>query len=368
MKSLTDKQMDILIILSDNRGHAEWDLAEKLDNFSSGLADPLENLKKEIVCGPFFSILDIKDPVNLAAKFRDPEYPVIDYLKAQLTRKTLSHIIPHKVVTDERECLADLLNKLLLVPNLFNSKWFENIELSETTKGTINQNPQGMGLRWLNRILLEIAFSGELETSQKSIIYRGSVRKTTNKKSRHPNQTEFPYYIDQDPNIFKYILNNIYGTLSLIHRYTEEIADLEYERAKEIIAQAKIDLYSDEQVRKLLSDNILNVLHKKHNIFYYFDKEKKLKKLLHVFLVSQYTKNLIKNYGLKFILEIVCKTNALNAEDLDFYSSSLAEMVIKDKNIFKENDIRLAEELISRFSERMKKTFCTSFTAARICT
>jgi len=360
--------MDILIILSDSQGHALWDLAEKLENFSSDLADPLENLKKEILCGPFFSILDIKDPVNLAAKFRDPKYPVIDYLKEQLTQNTLSHIIPYKDVIDDRMCLAGLLNKLLLVPNLFNAKWFENIELSETTKGTINQNPQGMSLCWLNRILLEIAFPIELETSQKSIIYRGGVRKTTNKKSRHPNQSEFPYYINPDPNIFKYILDTIYGDLSQTSRDMETVADLEYERAREIIAQAKINLYSNEQAKKLLNDSLLNTFYKRYNVLEYWDKEKKFKKILYDFLVSKYTKNLIKNYGLKFIFEIVCKTNALNAEDLDFYSSSLAEIVIKDKNIFKENDIQLAEELISRFSERMKKTFCTSFTAARICT
>jgi hypothetical protein len=347
MKSLTDKQMDILIILSDNQGHAEWDLAKKLDNFSSNLDEPLDNLKKEIVRGPFFSILDIRDPVNLAAKFRDPNYPVIDYLKGHLTRDSLDHWIPSEV-NDNRQCIADFLNRLLLVHNLIDAKWFKNIELSETIQETIKQNPQSMSLRWLNRILLEKAFSNEVEKSQKSIIIRDKERDTTNKKSRHPKQPEFPYYINQDPNIFIYILNNIYSELRQAKQGVESLSDLEYETSRDIMIQAKTNLYSEEQLKKVMEDNISNIFDKAS---YYGNKGSKLKKILHDLLVSQYTKNLIKTYGLEVVLEIISKINAISTEDLDFYSSSLAEMISKNKSIFKENEIQLAEKLISRFQK-----------------
>jgi len=61
-----------------------------------------------------------------------------------------------------QKALVDELNRLLKGPSLYDTLRFAHMALTKKTRGLIEQDPQGKDLVYLNRLLLEEAYRGEI--------------------------------------------------------------------------------------------------------------------------------------------------------------------------------------------------------------
>jgi hypothetical protein len=311
----TDLQIEILKILSDEVGHAQWQLVERLKKLKSNLDVSLNKLESEWEVSsekyfyekaspdeadeyyPWFSIGDIKDPVGLAAKLRGANNSLSRFIYEQfsdISKQILKETDDHRKL---RHVLVRELNKLLNVPSLYNKERFANVKLGETTGVILNEKPHGLRLNLLNRELLEEAYPKEIAKYGKPIIYN-ETRKTTRPKSKHPGQSEFPYYINRDPDVFQSIINYLnFKEDEAFENEVESSLSCDAELKKKRLEMS----LTPEEVVKLRTD----FSYKGHNISFWKEESAKYDKNLKDFLCSRYTGNLIKEYGLFYILQIM---------------------------------------------------------------
>ncbi|MCJ7445723.1 MAG: hypothetical protein MUO26_14580 [Methanotrichaceae archaeon] len=219
MRKFTPNEIDLLMILSDNRGWPEWDLAKRLNKKESNLSVVLKRLKKER-CATTYGYLrirpyDIIDLESLENKLRLAKDPVSSYVKEycipgvrDLLDKPEFHFDFKSKTMVEVPALALSLTYLIDDPSLYDEKRFIDVALSNLTTKLIGQKPQGNKLRLLNRLLLEEAYPNEIAKIRKPIVCEG-VRPTTNPKSTQPSKREFPLYINNDFRIFELIANSL---------------------------------------------------------------------------------------------------------------------------------------------------------------
>jgi hypothetical protein len=140
------------------------------------LRTALEQIEKDADVIPtigrssMFVQADIKDAGSLTVKFQKKKDPVSRHLFSQLTPNTQQQIVDYK--EDEPfpkallTALVDDLNRILRGPSIFEESRFEDVDLSDETTTLAGQNPQGINLVRLNRLLLAEAFSDEISQSQ----------------------------------------------------------------------------------------------------------------------------------------------------------------------------------------------------------
>ncbi|MCJ7444625.1 MAG: hypothetical protein MUO26_08870 [Methanotrichaceae archaeon] len=216
MRKLTSLEIDLLMILSDNRGWPLRDLANKLKKEESNLSITLNRLEKEMceTSYDYLSILpyDIMDLVSLENKLRLAKDPVSSYVRGHLpaVRHLLDEPEFHFDFKSNTEVvlLALSLTNLIDDPSFFDEKRFKHIELGDLTIKLIGQNPQGNKLKLLNRLLLEEAYPSEIAKIRKPIV-RENARRTTNPKSTQRKKREYPLYINNDFRVFKLIVSSL---------------------------------------------------------------------------------------------------------------------------------------------------------------
>lgn len=125
---------------------------------------------------PRFHLDDLKDPtaegnkprVNLAAKLRRPADALSKYVAAHLSRTTrdrLRRYSPKKPMpVSLKAALVRDLNRLLSRGDLYTHGRFADVKLSDGTKALLGKHPGGADRLRLNRLLLEEAYSSELQS------------------------------------------------------------------------------------------------------------------------------------------------------------------------------------------------------------
>lgn len=162
MRELTDLELDILMILADNKGHALWELVELLGKEKSNLIITLNRLEEEIELTDPFNIShnDIINPAHLKTKFHEPKDLLSQYIREQFCQDTIRILDSDRTSLDcpPQSRPHSELNKLLDDSNLFEENRFAHVPLNDEIRELISNKPQGRDLRYLNRLLLEAAY------------------------------------------------------------------------------------------------------------------------------------------------------------------------------------------------------------------
>lgn len=219
---IEDFDMEILMELSDNKGYSNRELVELLGKHKANLSTRLNKLAREFVIQDFdeengihFSVDDLKDPIGLAARLKERKELLSKFIIGQFDNES------KKILNDSTDydrvarILLSKLNEIIDGASILKEQYISDTNLSERTKALAKRSklnpPIGIDdIRYLNRFLLEDAYSTELYSSNKSIRLNHIIyylpEKTRRENAPHPNQLEQPYYINEDLDIFKIIL------------------------------------------------------------------------------------------------------------------------------------------------------------------
>ena len=119
-----------------------------------------------------FLLGDLVDLPSFASKLKQPGRPVDTWLTNQLSDETKLDLMAYQGGDSNRLALqSDLvldLNRLLNGTSNYNAQRFAGVGLRPETQDLISQNPQGNGLRRLNRLLLEDAYPLDLLRNRSS--------------------------------------------------------------------------------------------------------------------------------------------------------------------------------------------------------
>jgi hypothetical protein len=122
---------------------------------------------------PSLSPLDFKNPVHMVAIVRDARDPVSQYLLESLTPETRAQIKEWNT-SDLPDALfgsiIEQLNQMLNGSNIYNEQRFAQVPLTDEAHRLIGQSLPKQDLPYLNRLLLEQAYPGELIESRKEFI------------------------------------------------------------------------------------------------------------------------------------------------------------------------------------------------------
>lgn len=130
--------------------------------------DPDDNVGMHELRPELLHLGSFKDLAGLAVKLRDGKDSVSQYLQGQFTPHTRQLLaqyddssLPSEML---RKALIDELNQLLQADSLHVKPCFEQLlNLTEEIRGLVKQNPQGDSLILLNRLLLEQAYTHQIE-------------------------------------------------------------------------------------------------------------------------------------------------------------------------------------------------------------
>lgn len=209
---LTDKHIEILRILSDNKGHASFELAKGIKSW-----EPYTNTLLGELASPKFGNFDdsisinyyhLKDPLSLLHKIQDQRDPISKYLvKNDLE---LGNFNLHKQdLFSIMLTLSVSLNFALFDENFYNEDRFANVVLSEQAKKLISQkeNFKKGYVRFLNRIIIADAYPDEICKTRISLIHE--MPRIEANKSKHP------YFINPDLRTFHIIIKSLVNRLIL---------------------------------------------------------------------------------------------------------------------------------------------------------
>jgi hypothetical protein len=291
VRELTDLEFDILKILADNKGHALLELAKLLGKEKSNLIITLNRLEEEIELSDSHKIsyIDIIDANYLWLKFLKPNDLLTQFIRKQFRPE----IIP---IMDKDYYNFNLyasleLNRILDDPNLFEEKRFAHIMLSEKIGDLISKRPEGLDLRYLNRLLLEEAYPDGIMKCQASLIYKGLERKTTNPNSRQPKHHEIPYFITLNYFVLRFLII----TLDLAYdRYSPQISKRDQDKLKQLRKQVEWRQISEGDYREIE----LEIYCESHDAESLHRAQEK-HALLDKFLSSQYVLQFVEEHGFK---------------------------------------------------------------------
>lgn len=345
MRELTDLELNILVILADNKGHALWEIAKLLRKEKSNLIIIMNRLEDKIeLSDPLvMSYRDITDIENLEVKFHASKDPLSQYIKSRLKTYTLQLLNSKYPYSDfstyasfdmnrilDEKILNDL-NILLNDPCFFDENRFKYIQLNENIQEMIKNRPEGRDHRYLNRMLLEEAYPHEIAKCLNPIIYKGAARKTTNPNSRQPRHFEIPYFLTQNILVLEYIISNM-----LLNRSTALLELDERDEMKEIQRQLECYQISKEDYFKAKVE-----FYKRSNSKKYGEQRERMVNLAKELLMSQYALEMIKKYGIKLIFYRIRRIGM----PWDNFCA-MAEKAIERGILRDEADIRFAESLI----------------------
>ena len=293
---LTDKHIDILRILSDNKGHASVELAKGIKSW-----EPYTNTLLGELASPKFGNFDdsisinyyhLKDPLSLLHKIQDQRDPISKYLvKNDLE---LGNFNLHKQdLFSIMLTLSVSLNFALFDENFYNEDRFANVVLSEQAKKLISQkeiiiqkeNCKKGYVHFLNRIIIADAYPDEICKTRISLIHE--LPRIEVNKSKHP------YFINPDLRTFRIIIKSLVNRLILDKKKLEEM----YTRLR-IESEPYSGWYKyfieDPSILKLIKTS-------QKDINYYKNRHEENMKILKCFITSDYIKVLEKKYDRSII-------------------------------------------------------------------
>ena len=345
MRELTDLELSALMILADNKGHALWEVAKLLRKEKSNLIIIMNRLEDEIeLSDPLvMSYRDIIDIENLEVKLHAPKDSLSQYIKRRLKTYTLQLLNSKYPYSDystyayfnmNRILDENILNDLNILLNdrcLFEEGRFEYIKLNEKIQEMIKKRPEGQDLRYLNRLLLQEGYPQEIEKCIDSIIYKGTPRKTTNPNSKQPKHFETPYFLTPNILVLEYIISNMHP------KDSTTLLDLdERDEMKVLKRQLECHQISKEEYYKAKIE-----FYKRSNSKKYDEQRERFVKLSKELIMSQYTLELIKKYGIKLISYRIRRIGM----PLDNFCA-MAEKAIEHGILSDKADISFAESLI----------------------
>ena len=280
-------QLDVIQILAhDEKGHSNRGLAKLLNKHQSSTKRAMGDLQIDIAGAGkeslYIHYLDIKNPVGLASEFLKPSDPVSRYINdssSEIRSMSLDDIDLFWNGVGGLMSLIGELNRLLDGPSLFDEDRFKKIRLTDATLGLAESDPEGLDLLRLNRLLLEEMYPDFVSKHQKPIVLMGSPRRSTRKRSRHPEQQEFPYYLNRDLAVFKFINDDILGKM--------EKCQVERDRLR--LSRKNRNDDSGMSPERIIQDNRYG------NLFEYLCRLR----------YSDYVRNLIRDYGLRMTFEFL---------------------------------------------------------------
>ncbi len=152
-------------------GRIEFIMAQKELAEVSAMSNLSQSLVQRIIYDTpknftylFFKPEEIMDVGALTVKLREAKDPLSQYLREQLNPDVLRQIDAYNPfdysATTLKAALVTQLNTLIQNKEIFDKKRFASLTLSDETERLIRQNPQGLNLVRLNRVLLEEAYPG----------------------------------------------------------------------------------------------------------------------------------------------------------------------------------------------------------------
>jgi hypothetical protein len=283
---LKDRQVDILIALSDNKGHAAYELAKAIDTQESYLSTLLTELSSYEFGGSAdsYSIrpLHLKDPMSLLHKLQDQRDPLSKYIFKKML-PPFKENPPGSSLETIGYYLSLGLDGFLSDVNLYSRERFAGVKLSEDAKKLLNlkEKLNGGDIRFLNRILIEDAYPNEICKTRISLIHQ--VKRVDSNNIKHL------IFINLDLRTFYIIVNHLVYEIRLdksrlfesdmrVFKKLNEFEGFFIERS-ELKKEIKEDAY-----RKRYNKNM---------------------GILFSFMTSSYVGELIKKYGLNVIFKAV---------------------------------------------------------------
>jgi hypothetical protein len=312
-----DLDIDLIGILSDDAGHAKRELKQhfeelygpstyrkitgSLERMQNGFEDR-ENVPDDDFYIDWFNLGDIKDPLRLRSVLITAKDPLSRFMNDGIPPKLKQILMESHDPHELRSVLKKILNEVADGTSIFDKNRFEDVNLSEATRKSLEKNFTGWGIHRCNRLLLGDAYPNEISRRQKAIIIKGPNRPTTRKDIKGKDYREEPYFLNRDPAVFKLIIYYLKNRQDKFHEiWCTLIMNLE-ERKQEMLFERccsddefeklKLEIISYESFEGLNLESCERVAHKNNE---YFEK----------FLSSRYTGNLIEDYGLPLILEIM---------------------------------------------------------------
>jgi len=298
---LTEEEIDIIIALSDHKGHRKLDLEKSVKGSKKSgtyMYKVLDNLSSERF-GDFTDSLTIqryhvKDPMGLAHKILDERDAVSRYI-SQNMNKTWMKLIADTDPNNVELFLHFGVDEILSDVNLYNEERFRRIELSDYAKEIIKKRKElnEAEIRHLNRILIAEAYPNEIYKTKISLIH----------KSREG------YLIKVDIRVFNFIIEH------LKQRILYDKSEIEYLNAKVNNASRIFgSLYNKREdlfeINKIVKDG-------KYFLIFYKNRHDERMKSLWKFMTSNYVKKLKEIYGPEEISGLMITSGVFNFEEID---------------------------------------------------
>lgn len=331
VKELRDSWIDILVILSDNKGHPLWELAEKVQREKSNLYLTLELLEAGRPEGPWnygFNWYEFRDLAEFTVKLHEAK----DSLSCLILEKTNSLFGQRQDPDRDPYFVLESINYLLDDADVHNKSSFSNNEISTSIRELANKDLSWPDLRNLNRLIFEEAYRDDIYGTQNSIIYRGTARKTTNPKSRHPRVTEVPYYINQDIYVFSFILINMDKLLdnAPLLKDTDPKEEIKIPDQAQDFFRQKANQEIIELQDEMEDESLVQLKKELDRHFGRFNK----------FIYSNYTYSMIMKFGFKAIREII------KPKIYDVPLFFMTKRLLADNLLKKQDDIETAKEIL----------------------
>jgi len=116
---------------------------------------------------PFFTLHDLLNPYGLACQLME-EDSIAQLIRQHIRQEVLEQMSimvgPQEIPSTVQEGMLEGLNKLIDRDCIFDQERFQDVNLAEETIRLLQENPQGRGLMFLNRMLLEDVYPRYLRT------------------------------------------------------------------------------------------------------------------------------------------------------------------------------------------------------------
>jgi type VI secretion system protein ImpF len=137
---------------------------------------------------PRLDTLDLKMPAALALKFRSRVDPLSSYVCEQFLPEARAALEAYDGRTPEpQELLLELvngLNQVIMGPLLYDPQRFSSVKLTQDTLRLIEQGRKSANTSFLNRVLLDEAYAGDIQKMRRHAMPSVSIRELKRSVSR----------------------------------------------------------------------------------------------------------------------------------------------------------------------------------------
>jgi Protein of unknown function (DUF4238) len=116
------------------------------------------------------SVGDLKEASSLAARLKAPADGVSGYIRGRLRESTRQDLAqwqgPEEVPPALQQSMVEDLNAIIGGCSIWDADCFRLVKIRQETRDLLERNPSGEDVAWLNRLLLEDAYQGELSRNR----------------------------------------------------------------------------------------------------------------------------------------------------------------------------------------------------------